>query len=157
MKLATEEVHLDILRLNVGNITEDDIKFASSTQQPIIVGFRVKAESGMAQMAERLGITLVFFDVIYKVNEWLEEEIKKRLPETAEEEILGKAELIKIFRKEKNKQIVGGRVISGKIVDGKYVRVIRRETIVAKGKFLNFSIIESECRKWKKVKNSECF
>ena len=135
-KLASEDAGINIIRMNVGNIAEDDVKLASSGQQPIIIGFRVKADSGIMQMAERLGVTMVFFDVIYKVNEWLEAEIKKRLPETIKEEILGAAELIKVFSREKNKQIIGGKVLSGKIINGKYVKISRRGTQIAKGKIL---------------------
>ncbi len=65
-----------------------------------------------------------------------EAEIKKRTPEISEEEILGAAELIKIFAQEKNRQIIGGRVLSGKIAFGKYVRISRRGTVIAKGKIL---------------------
>ncbi len=135
-KLASEDAGINIIRMNAGNIAEDDVKLASSGQQPIIIGFRVKADSGIMQMAERLGVTMVFFDVIYKVNEWLETEIKKRLPETIKEEILGTAELIKVFSREKNKQIIGGKVLSGKILNGKYVKISRRGTQIAKGKIL---------------------
>ncbi len=135
-KLQTEEVGINILRLGVGNINEDDIKLAASGENPVIIGFRVKAEADIIQMAERLGVAMAFFDIIYKVSEWLETEIKKRTPEISEEEILGTAELIKIFAQEKNRQIIGGRVLSGKIAFGKYVRISRRGTVIAKGKIL---------------------
>ncbi len=134
MKLSTEEAGINIIRSGVGNITEDDIKLASD--DTIIVGFRVKAETGIIQMAERQRIILAFFDIIYKVNEWLAEEIIKRVPKEAAEEILGTAEIVKIFNQEKNKQVVGGRVLSGRAVSGKYVRISRRGTQIAKGKIL---------------------
>jgi len=134
MKLSTPEEGINIIRSAVGNVTEDDIKLASSGT--IIIGFRVKAESGIMEMAERLGTSLAFFDIIYKVNEWLEIEIKKRIPEQVAEEILGTAELIKVFNREKNKQVVGGRVLSGRIISGKYVKISRRGVQIAKGKIL---------------------
>ncbi len=87
-------------------------------------------------MAERAGVTLVFFDIIYKVSEWLESEIQKRAPKAAVEETLGTAELIKVFSKEKSKQIIGGKVLTGKLVSGKYIKVLRRGTQIAKGKIL---------------------
>ena len=136
LKLATPDVGINILRLNAGNIAEDDIKLASSGENAVIIGFRVKADSGIMQMAERMGITLVFFDIIYKVSEWMEAEIKKRTPETIAEETLGTAELIKVFMREKNKQIIGGKVLTGKVVNGKYARISRRGTQIAKGKIL---------------------
>jgi len=134
MKLSIGEAGINIIRSGVGNVTEDDLKLASD--ETIVIGFRVKAESGIIQMAERQGIVLAFFDIIYKVNEWLEEEIKKRIPETVAEEILGTAEIIKVFSQKKNKQIIGGKVLSGKIISGKYVKISRRGIQIAKGKIL---------------------
>jgi len=136
MKLASEDVKLNILRLNVGDINEDDINLAASGKEAVIIGFSVKASNSIIQMAERIGITLVMFDIIYKINEWLEAEIKKRLPIPTNEELLGTAELIRIFNKETNKQVIGGKVLTGKIVNGKYVKIIRRGTMLAKGKIL---------------------
>ncbi len=135
-KLANEDVGLNIIRLNVGNINEDDIKLAASGKNTVIVGFSVKADNSIIQMAERLGTTLVMFDIIYKINEWLEAEIKKRLPIKTNEELLGTAELVKVFNNETNKQVIGGKVLTGKIVNGKYVKIIRRGTMLAKGKIL---------------------
>ena len=135
-KLESSDADINILRLGPGNITEDDIKLASSGEKTIIIGFRVKAGANITEISERLGITLVFFDIIYKVSEWLEEEIKKRIPKTTIEETLGTAELIKIFSKEKSHQIIGGKVRQGKIANGKYVRISRRGTQIAKGKIL---------------------
>lgn len=151
MKLSTPEASINIIRLGVGNVAEDDIKFASSPET-IIIGFRVKAESGIIQMAERLGTSLAFFDIIYKVNEWLEAEIKKRIPEQVAEKILGTAEIIKVFNRDKNRQVIGGKVLSGKIISGKYVKILRRGAQIAKGKILelqHFKMKVSEVEKGK--------
>ncbi len=136
MKLANDDVGLNIIRLNVGNINEDDVKLAASSKNTVLIGFSVKADNNIVQMAERLGVTLVIFDIIYKINEWLEAEIKKRLPAPTNEELLGTAELIKVFNKETNKQVIGGKVLTGKIVSGKYVKIIRRGIVLTKGKIL---------------------
>ncbi len=88
------------------------------------------------QLAERLGINMIFFDIIYKVSEWLEEKIKELTPQEIKEEAIGKAELIKIFLREKNKQIIGGKVLEGKIANGKYIKIFRRGTQIAKGQIL---------------------
>lgn len=136
VKLSTSDVKINILRLGVGNVSEDDVKLAASGKNPIIIGFRVKGDGGIMQMAERADVTIVLFDIIYKIGEWLEGEIKKRLPKRLDEEILGTAELIKVFSQEKNRQIIGGKVLTGKIVNGKYVKISRRGTRIAKGKIL---------------------
>ena len=136
LKLSDEKTGFNILRLNVGNINEDDVKLASSGENAIVIGFRVRIESNVNQLAERLGVEVVLFDIIYKMSEWLEKEIKQRLPETANEEIIGTAELVKVFSRDSNKQIIGGKVLSGKIASGKYVKILRRRTQIAKGKII---------------------
>ncbi len=136
LKLENQDVALNILRLNVGNITEDDINLASSDKNTIIIGFKVKPGVGVGQMAERLSVKIALFDIIYKMSEWLEEEIKKMTPKKEIEETIGAAELIKVFKQEKNKQIIGALVLSGKIAAGKYVKILRRGAVIARGKIL---------------------
>jgi len=136
LKLSDEKIGFNILRLNVGDINEDDIKLASSGENAIVIGFHVKIENNIKQLADRLGVKMVLFDIIYKISEWLEKEIKQRLPETTNEEILGTAELVKVFSRSANRQIIGGKVLTGKIASGKYVKILRRGTQIAKGKVI---------------------
>lgn len=136
LKLENQDVTFNIVRLNVGNITENDIKLASADKNTIVIGFRVKTEAGAEQTAERLGVKIALFDIIYKMSEWLEEEIKKMAPQKEIEETIGTAELIKVFKQEKNKQIIGALVLSGRVAAGKYVKISRRGAIIARGKIL---------------------
>lgn len=135
-KLESGEAALNIVRLGVGNITEDDVKLASADKNAIVIGFRVKTEAGPKQMAERLAVKIASFDIIYKMSEWLEKEMEKMAPRKETEEIIGTAELIKIFKQEKNRQVVGGLVLSGRVAAGKYVKISRRGVIIARGKIM---------------------
>ncbi len=136
-KLNSEKVLINILRKDIGKITEDDIKLASSAKNPAVLGFNVDIDSTARILAERFNIAIFISDIIYKISEWLDGEIKKRESEIPKEEIIGVAKILKIFSKEKNKQLAGGRVISGKIISSGYqFKIKRRENEIGGGKII---------------------
>jgi translation initiation factor IF-2 len=135
--LNSEKVLINILRKDIGKITEDDIKLASSAKNPAVLGFNVDIDSTARILAERFNIAIFISDIIYKISEWLDGEIKKRESEIPKEEIIGVAKILKIFSKEKNKQLAGGRVISGKIISSGYqFKIKRRENEIGGGKII---------------------
>ena len=95
----------------------------------IIIGFNIAVEKTAINAAKRLSLTVKTSDIIYKLKEWLREEIEQQAPITIEEEMTGKAQIVKVFKKEENKQILGGRVTKGKIIKGGYFRVARKSPI----------------------------
>ena len=136
-KLEKEEILINILRRDTGKITEDDVKFASSAKNPAVLGFNVDIDSTARIVAERFNIAIFISDIIYKISEWLENEIKKREEEIGrKEEIIGAAKIIKIFSKTKNKQLAGGRVTSGKIISGERFKIKRRGNEIGEGKII---------------------
>jgi len=153
-KLQTEKVLLNILKAEVGDINEDDIKIASSGDKAMVIGFHVDFPGGIKVLAERLGVEVELFDIIYKAEEWLEEEIKKREPKEEKEEIIGKARILKIFRDEKTKKIIGGEVISGKILLGRNVKIFRRDFLLGEGKI---SELQQQQTKKEEVSEGEQF
>ena len=136
-KLENEEVSLNILRKDTGKITEDDIRLASSAKNPIVLGFNVPVDSPARTLAERFEVFIYTSDIIYKISEWLGEEIEKRKSKAITEKIVGSAKILKIFSKEKNKQLVGGEVLEGKIIMNKYfVRIKRNDAEIGEGKIV---------------------
>ncbi|MEK7552578.1 MAG: hypothetical protein AAB505_00500, partial [Patescibacteria group bacterium] len=135
-KLETERVRLRVLATGVGTITENDVKLAVADENSLILGFNVKIERSTMATAERLGITVVTFPVIYQLSEWLTEEIKRREPKTVEEKILGVATIIKIFSRDKDKQVVGGTVKEGQLISGRTARLVRRGAMIGQGKII---------------------
>ena len=129
LKLENENAKIIILNEKIGNITEDDIKSASALIGAIIIGFNIAVEKTAINAAKRLSLTVKTSDIIYKLKEWLREEIEQQAPITIEEEMTGKAQIVKVFKKEENKQILGGRVTKGKIIKGGYFRVARKSPI----------------------------
>jgi len=135
-EMKKDKIKINVLRGNVGDINEDDIKLAASGEGTIIIGFSVACPNEMKTMAERYGASVELFNIIYEAEKWFEEEVAKREPAEKTEESIGKAKILKIFRDEKNKKIVGGEVISGKIVLGGNIKIFRRDYQLGEGKIV---------------------
>lgn len=133
-KLVTEIVGLKIIHRDVGQVSENDVKLAGGSRDSIILGFNVKVDKQAAELAEKLGVKIVTDEIIYKLSEWLETEIKSRTPVQEIETPLGRAKLLKIFGESKGKQIVGGAVTEGRILDGKPFKILRRDSEIGRGK-----------------------
>ena len=123
-KLELENVGLKILKAEVGNISEADIKLAYPADA-IIIGFRIKIVNDIKNMAERNGVKIRNYDVIYELFEGVRKDAAKLLEPSVERENLGKLKIVAIFRKEKTRMIVGGKVIEGKIVNKTSIDIIR--------------------------------
>ena len=136
-KLETEEVGLKILASGVGTITEGDIKVAIGSDKPIILGFNVKTDKHAIDVAEKMDVQIENFDIIYKMTEWLEEEIKKRTPIDESEQVTATISVLKTFSKTKDKQVLGGSVDSGAMSVGRPLRVMRRDAEIGRGKVMN--------------------
>ncbi|QQG46002.1 MAG: translation initiation factor IF-2 [Candidatus Niyogibacteria bacterium] len=133
-KLESEKLKIKILRSRVGPVTEDDINLASGSSNSIVVGFRVKAEKTASEIAERTGVALKTFEIVYEITEWLKEEIKNKLPEEIVEKELGRAKILRIFKQNAKDQIAGGRVTSGFVAVNKRFRIKRRANYLGEGR-----------------------
>lgn len=134
--LNTEKVLIKIVQKGVGTISENDVKTVAGSQEPIIIGFHVNIDGSVPQLAERYGALVKTFDIIYKITEWLQEEVARRTPKVETEEMTGQAEILKVFSKNKNKQVVGGRVSKGILKIKSIVKIIRREHEIGRGKII---------------------
>jgi translation initiation factor IF-2 len=135
-KIRIEGLAVKILSTGVGTITENDIRNASAGGEAIVLGFNVKSDTQAKSAAERFGVTIVFFDIIYKLAEWLAEELEKRRPRIEVEEKDGLAKIVRIFGGSKGSYIVGGRVQEGRILIGDNVKILRRDFEIGRGKIL---------------------
>jgi len=125
--LPQEKVILRILKSEVGDINENDIKLAQMAKAEII-GFRVKIDSAVIQLMKsdaNKNIRIRIFEVIYDLIQEIRSRIDKLTqPEKIREEI-GKLKVLKIFLTEKNRQIIGGKIIEGELRKGLRVQVYR--------------------------------
>jgi len=143
-KLKDEEIAIELLKGGVGNINEDDARFSSArlpdgqaSKNTVILGFNVATDPSAKEIIDRNGIPTFTSDIIYKISDWLKEEIAKRKAEIPREEIIGVAKILKTFSRQKNKQVVGGRVFSGKLVEGKSFKIKRKNVEIGEGKIAN--------------------
>ncbi len=143
-KIKKENTVIKIVSASVGAIGENDVLLASGDKRALVVGFNVKVETKAKDQAERLNIPINTFDIIYKLSEWLETVAEERRPREEVKEIKGMLKILKTFSAVKDKQVIGGRVLSGSIVNGGNVRILRRDFEIGQGK-----IMELQCQKVK--------
>ncbi len=126
-KICTDQITCKIISKGVGAISEGDVKLASSDREAMIIGFNVKTDKNAKDLNENTGVPIHTFDVIYKITDWLREELEKRRPRKEVAEISGKAKILKFFSATKDRQVVGGRITEGRITVGNNVKIIRRD------------------------------
>jgi translation initiation factor IF-2 len=132
-KLCTDEITCKFVSRGVGSIGENDIKLASGDKDSIIIGFNVKIDPKARDLNESLGVRIETFDIIYKISEWLKDELEKRRPKKVIAESTGKVKVLKNFSATKERQVIGGRVESGTISVGNSVKIIRRDFEIGRG------------------------
>jgi len=125
-----EDVQLRIIHRGVGAITQNDVNLAT-VDNAVIIGFNVRPAERVAELADREGVELKFYSVIYNAIEDVENALKGMLKPEFEEVQLGTAEIRQIFRSSKFGNIAGSIVRSGSIRRGSKARVLRHGVVVA--------------------------
>ena len=125
-----DEVALQIIHRGVGAITQNDVNLAT-VDNAIIIGFNVRPAERVAEMADREGVEMKFYSVIYKAIEDVEAALKGMLKPVFEEVQLGRAEIRQVFRSGKFGNIAGSIVRSGVIRRGAKARLVRDGVVVA--------------------------
>lgn len=143
-----ERLEVRIVSRTVGTITESDIKLAGSGKTPgLVVGFNVKMTSEARDLAERLGVEVGLFDIIYKLGEWLQEKLKERQPRERQEEQTGSAKILKVFGAAKGKVVLGGRVEEGELREGEEVKIMRRDLELGRGEIVSLQTQKAPVKK----------
>lgn len=143
-KLASDRIAIRIIGAHVGDVNVNDVQNVSATKEAIIVGFNVKVERAAQDLAERLGVEIDTFDIIYKLSEWLESALKNRTPEREEEKVTGKVKILKHFSQQKHAQVLGGRVEEGTLSVGQKVKIMRRDVELGRGVLKNIQQQKSD-------------
>ncbi len=133
-KIKNDKVMIKIINAGIGNITENDIKLASGRNPATILGFDVGVDASAKSLAERLFVEIKTFDVIYKISEWLAEEVEKKTPKVMVEETTAEAKVLKIFSSMKDKHIIGARAEKGTFFVGENAKIMRGGTEIGRGK-----------------------
>ncbi|WP_087530597.1 translation initiation factor IF-2, partial [Nocardioides sp. XL1] len=125
-----DDVSLRVIDRGVGAITETNVDLAAASDA-IIIGFNVRPQGKATELADREGVEIRYYTVIYQAIEEIEAALKGMLKPEFEESTLGQAEIRAIFRSSKVGNIAGCMVISGVIRRNAKVRVIRDGAVVA--------------------------
>ena len=131
-KIKSEEVAVRVIHTGVGGITESDVMLAAASKA-IVVGFNVRPNAEAKSLADREGVDIRTYKVIYKLTEDIEAALVGMLTPDIVEEITGTAEVRQLFKASKIGTIAGCMVTSGTIARGANVRVIRDGVIVWDG------------------------
>lgn len=132
-EIPQEKAVIRILKKEVGEINENDVKLARSADA-VIVGFKVKTNQIAKAAAERDKIKIKNFEIIYEMAQYLRGALKFILEAEVVRKDLGEAEVLAIFRTEKTRQIIGAKVATGVIRKGAKIEVFRGEEKIGEGR-----------------------
>ena len=128
-KFEHPEVRLNVIAEGVGAITQNDIMLASASDA-LIVGFNVRPNAEARELAQREGVEIRTYDVIYKLTEDIEQALVGKLAAVTTEETIGEAEVRALFRVSRLGTIAGCMVTNGVIRRNSQVRVVRDGTVI---------------------------
>jgi translation initiation factor IF-2 len=128
-KIQHPEVRVNVIHTGVGGITENDIYLASASTA-LVVGFNVRPSAEARQLAEREGVDIRTYRVIYKLTEDIEQALVGMLSPVTTEEVLGEAEVRALFKVSRLGTIAGCMVTNGLVRRGASVRVVRDGTVI---------------------------
>ena len=132
-KLSTAAIRLNVLHASVGAITETDVNLASASNA-IILGFNVRPEVKAAALAEKEGVDVRLYNIIYDAVDDIKKAMEGLLEPTFKEKFLGRAEIRETFSVPKHGMVAGSYVTDGKIVRNAQVRLLRDNVVVFEGK-----------------------
>ena len=132
MKLEHEEVRVRVLTASVGQITESDVQLARASDA-VIVAFNVRATSQAREMAQRDGVDIRYYSIIYQVSDDIEGLVRGKIAPKHREKFLGYAEIRKVFEITKVGKVAGCMVTDGLVKRGCGVRLLRDGVVVHEG------------------------
>ncbi len=131
-EIKSEEVAIDYISTGVGNITESDVRLANSSNATIY-GFNAQATPVAKRLAQNSQVNIKNYKVIYELIDDIKKELIAILPPIIERVDYGKLKVLAIFKNGKKDMIVGGKIISGKMVNKSLVEVIRKDVVIGHG------------------------
>jgi translation initiation factor IF-2 len=152
-KKKSEKIDLEIIHGVVGSINENDVLLASASDA-VLIGFRVKTESGVTDMAKREGVQIKLYSIIYELIEQVEEAMEGLLDPDSKEVILGHAEIRKVFQLSKGPSVAGCFVTNGRIARTGRVRLLRRKAVQYEGRIASLKHFQDDAKEVKA--GSEC-
>jgi translation initiation factor IF-2 len=144
-KLGNEEVTARIVHSAVGGISESDITLANASRA-VIVGFNVRANIQAREAAEREGVEIRYYSVIYDLVDDVKAAMSGLLSPEKREHFLGNAEILEVFNITKVGKVAGCRVTEGKVERGAGVRLIRDNVVIHEGRLSTLKRFKDEVK-----------
>ncbi|WP_036283767.1 translation initiation factor IF-2 [Methylocystis sp. ATCC 49242] len=144
-KLGTDEVGARVVHAGVGGISESDISLAEASGAAVI-GFNVRAHKEAREAAERAGIEIRYYNIIYNLVDDVKAAMSGLLAPTLRETMLGNAQILEVFDISKVGKVAGCRVTDGNVERGANVRLIRDNVVVHEGKLSTLKRFKDEVK-----------
>ncbi len=144
-KLPQDEVSVNVIRRAVGAVTESDVMLAAASDA-VIMAFNVRPVGDARSVAEREGVEIRHYSVIYRAIDELRSAMQGMLAPEEVEEALGSAEVRQIFRASRVGTIAGSHVTEGKITRGAKVRLVRDGTVIYEGEIASLRRFNEDAR-----------
>ena len=132
-KLSTDAVRLNVIHSGVGAITETDVNLATASNA-IIIGFNVRPEVKAQNMAEKEGVDIRLYNIIYNAVDDIKKAMEGLLEPVYKEKYLGRAEIREVFSVPKAGNVAGSYVLDGKMLRNAQVRLLRDNMVIYTGK-----------------------
>jgi translation initiation factor IF-2 len=131
-KLGQGEIGIKILYSETGNIGDNDVMLASASHA-IIIGFNVQADVSARRLAEKEGVDIRLYEIIYRMTEDIEKALKGMLEPEVKEKVIGRAQVLAVFSASKFGKVAGCRVTDGELRRNARVRLYRGTDLVYEG------------------------
>jgi len=132
-KLSEENIKVRLIHEGIGNISETDVHLAAASDA-VVIGFNVKADGAAQRQAQKEGVDIRYYNVIYKLTDEIQAALTGMLEPTYREVVEGHAEVLQTFKAGKTTVIAGCRVTDGKLTRSSQARVMRKGEKVHEGK-----------------------
>lgn len=140
-----KDITIKVLHAESGNVTESDVMLAAASNA-IVLGFDVDADQGARRAAESEGVSIRLYNIIYRLIEDVEKALKGMLEPEMVEKVIGKANVLAIFKVSKGGIAAGCRIASGEVRRNAQVRVVRGKEVVHTGEVLSIKREKEEVR-----------
>lgn len=143
--LSTDEISIHILHAATGNISESDIMLAA-TSKAIVLGFNVSPDNAAHRAAESEGVSVRTYNIIYRMTEDIEKALKGMLEPEERQVVIGKAQVLAVFRASRLGQVAGCRVLEGELRRSGKIRISRKEKSIFEGDFASLKRHQDDVR-----------
>jgi translation initiation factor IF-2 len=144
-RLSTDDVRVNVLHSSVGGITESDVLLAAASNA-VIIGFNVRPEPKAAALAEREGVDIRLYTIIYEALNDVRDALEGMLEPTLQEKVLGRVEVRQVFTVSGIGQVAGCFVTDGKILRGARARLLRDHVVVHDGRIASLKRFKDDAR-----------